>query len=86
MFGTTSSFGTLRRVRRWCYGALAIACLGFSGCSAWHRPDYDFSKVDEFRGVPASDWSGEFRPLNDDSSPHAVTNKGMEIERSLGVR
>ncbi len=62
-----------------------LLCLAVSGCSAWQQ-DYDFSGLDDFRGVPASEWKGEFRPVDYDNSPHAVTNKGMEIERSLGVR
>ena len=86
MFRAASVFCKTLSLRRWCCRLAAIACLGISGCSAWHGPDYDFSAVDGFRGVPATEWSGEFRPRDYDNSPHAVTNKGMEIERSLGVR
>ena len=69
-----------------CIIAAAIACLGLSGCTTLDHSNLDFSQVDNFDRDPPPRWSQEFRLRDSGPLPHAVTNKGMQIERSLGVR
>ena len=69
-----------------CIIAAVIACLGLSGCTTLDHANMDFSQVENFDRDPPPNWSQEFRPTDSEPVPHAVTNKGMQIERSLGVR
>jgi len=85
MLCSVLSIGRPARLRCWCLSAALVACLGLSGCSTLDYSDYDFSQVEGSRNAPESGGSREFRPPDNQLLPHAVTNKGMQIERSLGV-
>lgn len=76
----------LQRVGRWCCGAAAIACLSLSGCRTLDYSDFDLSRVEGFADAPASNWPGQLRPPDNRSQPFALTNEGMEIEGSFGIR
>ena len=85
MLCSVLSIGRPARLRCWCLSAALVACLGLSGCSTLDYSDYDFSQVEGLRDAPESGRSRDFRPPDNQLLPHAVTNKGMQIERSLGV-
>ena len=86
MFCLISSSGGPRHLGRCCITAAAIVCLGLSGCTTFDNPDMDFSQVEGFGGDAPPHWSQGLRQPDSQLLPHAVTNKGMQIERSLGVR
>ena len=86
MSRSISSSGRPARLACWCIAAVTAACLGLSGCTTLGYSDYDFSQVEGFGDDMPAHWSRDFRPPENQVAPHAVTNKGMQIERSLGVR
>ena len=69
-----------------CCAAAVVVCLGLLGCTTVGHSDLDFSRLEGFQSEPECSWGRNLRPDDGRSMPHAVTNKGMQIERSLGVR
>ncbi len=73
--------GQLARLGRFGCAVVALTCIGFSGCTPFRPSDLDVSHADDFF-TPV----GEFRHARDHRiTPHAVTNKGMQIDRNLGA-
>jgi hypothetical protein len=85
MLRPNASIGRPARLGCGCLAAALVACLGLSGCSTLGRSNYDFSHVEGLSDSSQTGLSREFRPPDNQLLPHAVTNKGMQIERSLGV-
>ncbi len=85
MFRSISSLGRPARLGGACLPVALVACLGLSGCCTLGQPDLDFSRVEDQREEPECSWAGEFRRPDSGLLPHAVTNRGMQIERNLGV-
>lgn len=86
MFRCISSSRRPARLGGRCIGAVAVACVSLAGCSTLNCSDLDFSRAEGLSPAPPPHWSQDFRPPDNQMLPHAVTNKGMQIERSLGVR
>jgi outer membrane lipoprotein SlyB len=63
----------------------AVACLGLSGCATPSYSELDFSHVDSFRGEPEYGGIHGLRPVDPQLTPHAVSNRALQIEQSLGV-
>ena len=70
--------------------AIAVACAALSGCQQLDCGCNDNPTAPLAAGPPApkvdSSWLNQFRPADPQMKPFSVTNRGMEIERSLGVR
>jgi len=77
-----SQMTNLLRLGRWgCLGC-ALVCLGLAGCETI---EYVTPEGEVIQAEPPPGYS-EFRPPDRQSKPFAVTNKGMEIEQSLGIQ
>lgn len=86
MFRSNSSSGRALSLGVWgCLGTVAV-CVGLSGCTSLGYSDYDFCGIDGFDPDPPPHWSRGLRPPDGQTLPHALTNKGMQIERSFGIR
>ncbi len=72
-------FRTMIRLGRWCGVAAAVACLGLSGCRNFDLRGDDFYEDATFSQMQ------RYRPPDRQTLPHAVTNRGIEIARNLGV-
>ena len=66
------------RIGRWCWTTVLVACLCVSGCASVDL------RGEGFREDEMSAWIGQFRPCENPGHPYAFTNKGRQIERSLG--
>ena len=78
MFRSILRLDRMLRLSR-CMLAMAIlGCLGLSGCAQWgtRGEDYQFD--------PAFELGSRYRAADRNLEPAAVSNKGMQIERSLG--
>ena len=72
--------GQLARLGRLGCAVVALTCIGLSGCTPFRASNLDASHADDFFSPV-----GEFRSVRDrQTTPFAVTNKGMQIDRSLG--
>lgn len=60
----------------------AVACLGLAGCETI---EYVTPEGQVIEAEPPPGYS-EFRPPDRQAKPFAVTNKGLEIEQSLGIQ
>jgi hypothetical protein len=60
--------------------AVAVVCLGVVGCA-----NVDL-RGDRFQENDLSNYCGRYRESDPSTDPYTVTNKGMQIERNLGVR
>ncbi len=78
--------GTVRRRLVSVLLAIAACFLVTTGCTAWSRPNYDYSAVGEVEQSAQNEWDSLFRRSTNSTDPFAVTNQGMEIERRLGVQ
>lgn len=79
MFRSESSpFLSFPTVWQWAGAACCAACL-LAGCS-WADLRGEGFAPDE-----TTNWVGRFRSRDEHKSPWAVTEKGREIEKSLGV-
>ncbi len=85
MFRSTTLSDRLSRPGHWCSGIALMVCLGLAGCCSFGRSDLDFSGMQGFNPQPPPHWTEQLRRQDSQTLPHAVTNKGMQIERSLGV-
>ena len=84
MSRSISSDGRTTRPGVWGSVVVLVAGLSLSGCSMFSQPELDFSHADGLRDTIGL--SEPLRPADNEMHPFAVTNKGMAIERSLGVQ
>jgi hypothetical protein len=64
---------------------MAVACLGLSGCATPSYSELDFSHAGSSRGEPEYSGIHGLRPVDPQLTPHAVSNRALQIEQSLGV-
>lgn len=70
---------TMIRIGRWCGVAAAVACLGLSGCRNFDLRGDGFYEDATFSQMQ------RYRPPDRQTLPHAVTNRGMDIEGDFGI-
>jgi len=76
--------GTMFHFTRWLCILAVVACLGLAGCSCFdHCADLSL-RGQGFHETMESSPTPSMRMPNRQHRPFALTNKGMQIERSLG--